>query len=187
MKKFLPVCLLSLAVLIVSASPKAASTLSACLWYLANGTLTADAAPDPGEPALAVNVGTNPVFEIGQDGWTFTSGGFWSQLSDGSYITADPTYFGLVGPSGRGVVFQPQSNATPFVFDTENDHAFGALMRVGNQGFAKFTVYHDGSIVTDNSDRWKLGTVIPATVQLVTDKYVRVEIAGQIVKLAVVE
>lgn len=34
---------------------------------------------------------------------------------------------------------------------------------------------------------WKLGSVVPATVTLVTDKYVQVEIGGQIVKLAVVE
>lgn len=35
--------------------------------------------------------------------------------------------------------------------------------------------------------RWKLGSVIPATVQLVTDRYVQVEIGGVVVKLAVVE
>lgn len=41
--------------------------------------------------------------------------------------------------------------------------------------------------ITTGAAPWKLGSVIPATVQLVTDAYVQVEIGGQIVKLAIVE
>jgi hypothetical protein len=60
-------------------------------------------------------------------------------------------------------------------------HASGNILEVGS-----VSVTATGEVKT-GAQGWKLGSVVPATVQLVTDKYVQVEIGGQVVKLAVVE
>jgi hypothetical protein len=70
---------------------------------------------------------------------------------------------------------------TPFKLQPASPHASGNILEVGS-----VSVTATGEVKT-GAQGWKLGSVVPATVQLVTDKYVQVEIGGQVVKLAVVE
>lgn len=173
MKKIAIIALLATG--IVLAAPKTSTlSLASCLWHVISGGIAND----------------NETVVVRDDGYVTAAGGFFAQWADGSYIDLEPTYFQITGPTGAGAVFQPNAGAgaTPWVFDTEIEHTSGALVSVGNHHTSKFTVYHDGSLVTGDGDRWLLGNVVedqPATVA--TNKYVTVQIGGQTVKLAVVE
>lgn len=184
MKKLVKLTIVSLILVVAIAAPKnvTSSSLTSCLWELVGGRTQ----------TIAQDVNGNPLLSIDQNGWVQAGGqyaAFFAQWPDGSFIDLEPTYFNVTGPTGRGALFQPNAGAggTPYDFDTEIEHTSGGLFVLGNNGTSRFAVYYDGSIVTGNGNRWILGDVVQAPVQVVTNKYVQVEIGGQLVKLAVVE
>lgn len=81
--------------------------------------------------------------------------------------------------------------AIAYRFSTRNPFTLGSVVSFGNSP-NEVSINGKGEIKTaaptgGTAQPFKVGSVIAATVQLVTDKYVQVEIGGQVVKLAVVE
>jgi hypothetical protein len=185
------------ATLMVAASPKATLSAASCLWKEISGTLL----PDDGRQFSISSDGRVQVQDSAGGpsyGTAFLSESHSGGKSALYLASADsPSYnawsdFGWSVNSPSGI---PISQMYASTYDGVNSleaqiDLLSNLNYVGfelkRNGSAVFSATPDG-VTAGGTEAWKLGSVIPATVQLVTDKYVQVEIGGQIVKLAVVE
>ena len=216
MKKYILISTVTISALI--ASPKA-QQFAQEIWYLVNGTITADATPAGNDPLLVLNKGAERkvvVSNWGGLGLGKNAETVYGNLAGGDKVFAvsvvqdgDPTYGHLysevtedlnLSVSSWFSAIQQRMSATRYRSEvtvgsfSENTDNEWHIISDSEQESANVIRFNNslvlngaGSIKAGGTEAWKLGSVVPATVQLVTDKYVQVEIGGQIVKLAVVE
>lgn len=197
MKKY--IILLSVAALCVVgfAAPKSSLQQAvSCLWTdNGDGAISRSGLTVTDRGALIVGNGTLPYW-----------GSLWGEALLSSFDTAngdpaenkifirskdgaDEGYFDVTVAGWGNAIYlrsNPSTASDAFAFMATNPNYAEVVVGTGNSG-PTTELRSDGTIRAGGSDYWKLGSVVPATVQLVTDKYVQVEIGGQVVKLAIVE
>jgi hypothetical protein len=201
----------------VCAQPKkftaAVSEACECIWFLVDGTITANTSTT-GDLLSVTNSGVKRFAATELGGLivnTDTSRNYWGsytrnfsllsvfdealgeELDNQLYVATQNSstgkegyFYGYTWTTGSYLElhYNAQSGGFGGAFMEASDS--NVKLTLSRNNTDKTTVGVSG-FSSGNGPAWKLGSVIPATVQLVTDKYVQVEIGGQLVKLAVVE
>jgi hypothetical protein len=176
MKKTLLALLFITVAAAIAAPTKFASAVS-CLWTDNGTTLFANNARsfgsfsylsdgDPSDLRMTLDVVDSPD-------WLAGTGAMADSVNAGDNWQSRIFLYGFAGDNYSEAILSAGSGV-------------GASLSLSdNYGFALLSPLY--GVQAGGTEAWKLGSVVPATVQLVTDKYVQVEIGGQVVKLAVVE